>query len=178
MSDKKRTIMTKDELLAEIARMDGLISEKDQRIEEMDGEIKELNASGEGWLVMAPSPLFSGLTMGVQFVNGQAFIRKNQPIPACEHEPLKESTFTKEGYKPEEIKAIKAREAMPSAERAALEFEKDFGYEVVLFDGSEGADAQMKKLVDQRAKEYSEALEVLEARKKAESAMMPSMLMG
>lgn len=168
--------MTKDDLLAELKIANDKLKEQDVILAQNKTKLDELNAKGEGWLVETPNATYDGSTLGIQFVRGQAFVRKNQVIPQVSVEPMKQTTIDKMGLKPDEVTAIREREKTSQAERAVRQLERDFGYSVTHFDGSEEADKAMERLVSKRAKEYSQALETLEARKKAQEAIMPQFM--
>lgn len=167
MSDYKS--MTKEELMRLMAEKDKEISGKQEEIEVLGQEIKEINAQGAGWLIETPNPLFDGRTMGVQFVQGQAFIPVGMTVRSTVVDPMKESTL--ETYPEKQREAIRDRENVPSSERAAMYLETDYGYKVTFFDGSDGADKAMEGLVNERTKEYTIAFQAAEAREKAMNSM-------
>lgn len=165
--------LTNADLRKKLEEAQAIIDAQAIELEKQATELGELNAAGVGWLVTTPSPVYAERTLGIQFIRGQAFIRQNQTVEACAVEPLKDSTIEKMKLKPEEVKAIREREKISQAERAVRILENDFGYEVTYFDGTERADKQMKRVVEKRALEYSQALEMLEAQKKAQDAVAP-----
>lgn len=165
--------LTNAQLQKKLDEANALIEKQKVELEVKTEKLQELSAAGEGWLVSTPSPLYDGVTLGIQFVRGQAFVRKSQKVSAFETKPMKKSAIEKSGMAPSEVKALREREAKSSAERAVLALENDHGYAATYFDGTAGADQQMEKVVSKRAKEYSQALEVLEAREKAEQAIAP-----
>lgn len=170
--------LTKAQLAEMLEEANQRIEDQKIEIEQKDIKLGELTAHGEGWLVQTTNPAYEGQTMGIQFVQGQAFIRKNQRVPFCEIKPMKETTAKKLGYTPEEVEKIREREAMSEAERAIEKLEKDFGYTVIAFDGSESADKQMEKIISQRAREYTAALEKAEAARKASEIVAPGYMGG
>lgn len=157
--------VTKDELVRLLEEANKTIEGQAVEIGTLTEEIQSINAKGAGWLIETPNPLYDGRTYGVQFFMGQAFITNDQTVHALEIEPMKPSQL--ERYSAEEQKAILERMAIPSAERAAKLMESEFGYTVTYFDGSKDADQQMNELVNNRTKEYRQALIVADAKEKA-----------
>jgi hypothetical protein len=100
---------------------------------------------------------------------GQAFIPENMIVRSMVQPPMKDTSLEK--YPEDQRQAIRDREAVPSSELAAMQLETDYGYKVTYFDGSELADEAMRKLVDERTVEYTNALRAAEAKEKAMSAM-------
>lgn len=168
--------LTNAELREQLKEAKALIEAQQVEIEATKQEIGELKANGKGWLVEVPSPLYSAVTLGVQFVRGQAFIREKQAIPAVQIKPTKESYFDKMGYTENQRQEVRQREAMSDAERAVIALENDFGYTVTYFDGSETAEKQMEKMLSERAKDYAAALEMFEAQKKAQDMIAPQFM--
>lgn len=119
--------------------------ELQKKIDELQGQVQSLRAQGEGWLITAPSPAYDGQAYGIQFVNGQAFIRKGQKVAAFEIEPAKETTFTKLGLTHEEIARIREREKIPSCERAAMAMQNEFGYLVEYYDANRLEELQKRQ---------------------------------
>jgi len=64
----------------------------------------------------------------VQFVRGQAFIRKDRKIPGFEVERMPEIDLGK--FEMTEQRRIREREKISSAERCAMALRDDFGYQV------------------------------------------------
>lgn len=168
--------MTKAELEAKLAEAQALIESQKVEIEKQTNKIKEISARGAGWLVTTPNPMYDGITLGIQFTRGQAFVRVDQSVPACRLEPMKDGTIAKMGASPEEVKAIREREKISEAERAVKQLNSDFNYEYVYFDGSETAEEEMAKLMSKRAREYAQALEMAEAMKKTQEMVMPQFM--
>lgn len=114
--------------------MSGLTKEQlEQRVQELEAQNLGLREAQEGWLVTVPNPLFDEQVYGLQFINGQTFIRKNQIVDAFVVAPTKDTYFVKMGYNDKQIKGIRDREAISSAERAAKTLEADFHYNIKYF---------------------------------------------
>lgn len=143
-----------DDLKAQLARAEEALGTKQVVLEEQKAELQKLKASKSGWLITAPNALYDGLTMGVQFVNGQAFIPDDRVIPQFVFKPEKEHEVEKnEKMTPEERIAYRERESVPSSVRAAQAMHNDFGYTVQHFDGE---DANLQELMDARVKERAQ----------------------
>jgi len=165
--------LTKQQLIDLLLDADQTIEDQKVEIEEKTTRLGELKAHGQGWLIQTPNPAYEGRTMGIQFVQGQAFIRKDQRVPFCEVKPMKDTTIAKLGYTAEQAKAIREREQATEAERAVRLLENDFHYTVVEFDGTEADDKKMEALMNKRALEYQQALEAAEAARKASEIVAP-----
>ena len=66
---------TKEELEAELSKGYAVIEELKSEIAARDAALHQSNVSG--WLVVSPNPVYSGVTNGVQFTNGKAFVPNN-----------------------------------------------------------------------------------------------------
>ena len=103
-----------------------------QELEETTKDLHDTRQQQAGWLIIAPNPLYDGSIHGIEFLNGQAFIRESQVVPAFEIVPEKQATLEKY-YKPDQIKEIRENEKMSSAQRAVLGIVRDFGYKAMYF---------------------------------------------
>jgi len=193
MSDltKEQLLRKLEEAQSRIQEQDAAIAEKDARLADADTQIKKLHARGEGWLVTAPEPLYDGVTYGVKFLNGMAFIRKDQEVPHFVHPPLKDTALASlvqsqhpifEGVtaemrknilakREEAIRAVREREQVPSSERAALALASEFGYKAEYFDGEELA--ALQHIIDERAGQAAAMAEMVKAREQAGNIMPP-----
>ena len=96
---------TKEETLAELKRK---VQELENQLETKDGEIDKLKKKEEGYLVWTPNAQYDGVTAGVTFTNGMAFIQKDRVYP---------------GY--------------GNAEKMANYLKNDFGYQMQYFSKDE-----------------------------------------
>lgn len=158
---------TKDELLKKIAELE-------DQVEQQKESMKKLSSKGEGYLITTPNPMYDGQVYGIQFVNGQAFIRKGQRVDMFEHEPLKDSTIQKYGYSPAEAAAIREREKRPSSELAAERMRTEFGYRVEYYDADHLGDLQGQ--IDQRLSQRVQAEEMAAKLMEAEQITAPHYL--
>lgn len=62
-----------------IAQMSKDLLERDKIIAAQAKELAELKKGYSGWLVKTPNPTYTGVTAGVKFVGGQAFISDLEP---------------------------------------------------------------------------------------------------
>lgn len=68
------TLRTKEELEKEITELKQVIDELQSQISARDAALSQ---TGEpGWLVTSPNPNYGGLTAGVEFRRGRAFVPK------------------------------------------------------------------------------------------------------
>lgn len=165
---------TKEELSLRVKALETLLGEKEELIVQQQQALQKLSAKGEGWLITAPNPLFDGQVYGIQFVNGQAFIRKAQRVAHFEHEPLKETTIEKLRYTPAEVEAIRKREQRTSAELAAEALKAQFGYQVEYFGVDQLGVLQTR--IDQRLNQRMQAEEFQAAQLEAEKVITPHYL--
>lgn len=137
----------------------------DTRVAELEAELADLRAEKEGWLITTPNVLYSGVTGGVKFERGMAFIPRTREFPHRKVTPLKEGWFEQNRISPEEKARIKAREARSTAQIVVEELQHEFGYTVEYFDAARLS--QARQVMDARSKEFDLAYE---AAKSAESA--------
>lgn len=158
---------TKEELEQELVK---LKQERDAAV----AAVQAIQADGEGWLVTTSNPLYEGLTLGVQFARGQAFVKRGRSFPSFEIKPMKESNLTK--YSEAERKTIRAREQLTSAERVVERLSADFGYEVVQINLNN--QEQMQQLIGRRAAEYADAIRAQEEIEKIAALQRPAYMTG
>lgn len=156
--------LTKEQLIEKVAQLE-------KQVEQRDEALKKLTAKGEGWLITTPNPVYDAQVYGIQFVNGQAFVRKDQVVPFFEFEPMKESSMDKLNYTPEQRKVIREQEKKPSAQRAIEAFMDDFGYTVEFFGAERLLELQQR--IDNRLNQrvQAEALQAQQA--EAEKLIAP-----
>lgn len=144
--------------------------EKLAALEKENRELKEINknqeerieklvARGSGWLIIAANPLYDGVTYGIKFINGQAWIPMDRKIERFEIPPLKPTQLA--SFKKDEQEAIREREKTPSSKRAVDALVHDFGFRAIYFDGKD-QDA-IQSIVDERAKEAADLQAKLDA---------------
>jgi hypothetical protein len=156
--------LTKEQLLQQVEELKAQSAAQQEMIQ-------KLSAKGEGWLVTTGNPMFDGPVYSIQFVNGQAFIRKGQEVPFFKVEPMKESKMEKYNIPPAEREAIREREKRPSAERAVDALRDDFGYRVEYFDAAHLMDLQ--RVIDDRLSQRVQAEAMLAQQIEAEKLTMP-----
>lgn len=123
-------------------------SEKDVELQEVKQEVQQLKTEGSGWLITTPNVMYDGVTLGVQFSNGTAFVPDSRVFPSHVAKPLKDTEIEK--MKPEQREAILERQKIPSSVLVAREMEDIFGYTVQHFDGSGDG---LQQIISERAKE-------------------------
>lgn len=153
---------TIQELQEQLAAAEAALAEKDAEIRNQAAQLQAHDAKDIGWLIIAPNPLYDGEVLGIPFRAGLAFIPANQRVPAVEIEPMKESQLA--AYPEEERAAIRKREAIPTAERAARRLATDFGYAVEFFDLSRKSERESIMAERQEQRKLAE-LSVQEAAK-------------
>lgn len=109
----------------------------------LEQELKEARNEADGWLVTTPSPVYNGTTMGIRFINGAAFIRRNSDFPQMAIKPTKDTTFDKMGLTQAERQAIREREKRPTSERLVQQLVDDYGYKAEWY-----TEADARKLQD------------------------------
>lgn len=137
----------------------------DARMAELEAELAEMRAEKEGWLITTPNVLYGGITAGVKFERGMAFIPRTREFPHRKVTPLKEGWYEQNRISPEEKARIKAREARSTAQIVVEELQHEFGYTVEYYDANRLS--QAKQVMDARSKAFDVAYE---AAKSAESA--------
>lgn len=163
---------TKDDTQKRIEELERQLVEKQQLLDAQDEKLRKLVAKGEGWLVTTQNPLYDGQAFGIQFVNGQAFIRRGQRVEAFEFKPVKDEYFVKMAFTPEKIKETREREKIPSAERAVVVLRDDFGYQVEYFDTNRLIELQGR--IDARLGQRMQAEDIQQQQMQAEKVMMPA----
>lgn len=164
----------KDDTQKRIEELERQLAEKQQLLDAQDEKLRKLVAKGEGWLITTQNPLYDGQAFGIQFVSGQAFIRRGQRVEAFEHKPAKDEYFIKMGYTPEKIKETREREKIPSAERAAAALRDDFGYQVEYFDANRLMELQGR--IDARLGQRMQAEDIQQQQLNAENLAMPQFM--
>jgi hypothetical protein len=70
-ANPSKMMVTKEELLDEIKRLNDQLKEKDDQINKQAVTAK---AGKKGWMISTPNEAYTGRTAGVYFENGHAFI--------------------------------------------------------------------------------------------------------
>ena len=177
MTDEVKPIinMSRTDLMKEVADLRKKLEMQDSTpipadadendVAALKAELHELKAEKEGWLITTPNVLYGGVTCGVRFEQGMAFIPKGREFPNRKVNPIKETYFEKYKLSPEEKAAIRAREARSTAQIVVEELTHEFGYKAEYFDVARLS--QARQVMDARSKEFDVAYE---AAKSAESA--------
>lgn len=163
---------TKDDSQKRIEELERQLAEKQQLLDAQDEKLRKLVAKGEGWLVTTQNPLYDGQAYGVQFVSGQAFIRRGQRVEAFDFKPTKDTHFVKMGYTPEQIKEVREQEKVSSAERTVAALRDDFGYQVEYFDSNRLIELQDR--IDARLGQRMQAEEIQQQQAQAERLTTPA----
>lgn len=129
------------ELKEQLQKALAALEEVSKKNTALESENKALRAESDGWLVTTPSPMYDGITLGVQFHNGAAFIRKNAEFVQMKRKPAKASSLEK--YSTEERKAIREREKTPTSDLLIQQLTTDFGYTATWY-----TEAEARKLQD------------------------------
>ena len=74
---------TKEETLGELRRK---IKELESEVSSKDNKINAMEKREEGYLVWTKNPTYDGMTAGITFTDGMAFIRKDRQFPGCGNE--------------------------------------------------------------------------------------------
>ena len=145
--------LTKVQLEEQLEKLQKELAQRDQVIAEQKQKLQDLHAKEEGWLITTPNPLYDGVVYGVTFTRGQAYIRRNQDVPAFHITPMKDTQLEK--YPEKEREAIRAREQIPSSERAVRVLTSDFGYIAQYFTAE--TLSERDALINKRALERNQA---------------------
>ncbi len=115
----------------QIAELEAALAEKAEKINRQAALLQVHEDQECGWLITAANPMYDGSVMGVKFTSGQAFIHRNQELDRFAIKPMSEAALA--AYPPAEQEAIREREKITPAERAAKALAADFGYQVNYF---------------------------------------------
>lgn len=125
--------------------------------EELANKLEVSSSVGdEGYLVIAPRADYKGITMGIAFNRGMAFIPKKSRPAAGIFKNKKGGNTIKD-----------------PAKYVATLLEKDFGYQVIYVDGSDESMQNMRALIEKRDNEFREAMQQME-RSKIEDVLLPN----
>ena len=127
-AEKKEQIAA---LERQIAALEAKMKEQDDKIFLQADFIDRMKEKDEGFLITTPNICYDGVTAGILFRNGCAFIRKNDVLPRFVVEPPPESRLQQ--YSEEQQARILETCKMPSAERAMITLTRDFGYTAEYF---------------------------------------------
>lgn len=179
---------TKADLEQQIAELQAQLAEAQASAQAATAQRMTMEAEREGWLITTPNPAYDGRMHGIEFVNGQAFIAKGARVEAFETQPMKPDDLAKflaaqypaPGYtdadRAREAAAIREREKMTSAERAARTIAADFGYRVEFF-GAERL-AELRPLLSTRQQQRMEVEAMQRAQTQADMIMRPGYMGG
>lgn len=139
----------KEATLAELRKK---VAELEQQVNAKTEEIDKLKEKEEGWLVWTPNPVYDGLTAGITFTDGMAFVAKGRVIPRFVVEMPGDEQLEKLDNKTKE--SLKKQTQVPSSERAVRYIVNEFGYNAEYFT-KEQMD-ELQKRISARAKERAE----------------------
>lgn len=160
--------MLKD-LQARMEEAEKALLEKDETIKAAQGEIKDLKAQEDGWLLITKNPLYDGDTAGLQFHSGMAFVPKNKEFPGFKHPKPKQEIWDR--MKPEDKLKIEGLMAIPTSKRFVDYLVADFGYEAIYLAGDDLE--KIKEYNASRAKERAEALKKIESAESMSKLVSP-----
>lgn len=69
-----RKLMTDEEKDARIEELEKQVESLEKKIEQLEKELSKTRAGLSGYIVKTPNPYYAGITSGVFFRNGKAFI--------------------------------------------------------------------------------------------------------
>ena len=153
-------VATKTSKTATEAELEKLRKENELLKKENTELVKKVEVSqhvgDKGWLVISPNPSYKGITLGIAFNRGMAFIpEKSKPSAGM-------------------IKG-KSTSVPNPAKFVAEMLRNDFGYKIVYVDGTEEATEKMRAMIEERDNEFREAMQQME-RSKVEKILPPGYL--
>ena len=95
--------------------LEAKLVEKDQTLKTTQAELNELTKNQEGWLITCPNTMYDGMTAGIKFNSGIAFLPSTATYPQLGGKGQGGKVFT------------------PDAAQAAKYLQDDFGYEIEYF---------------------------------------------
>lgn len=140
-----------------------------QQLAEAHDRLKQYESKEEGYLLVAPNPAYNGMTGGVEFRNGMAFLPNNAKLPRYSAHPLTEGQFNK--LSAADKAAHKAESAKTDAQRAAEIIAGDFGYKLYQITQANKDDVMAAVNVYHQAN--ASMIEAQIARAKAEGLLTP-----
>lgn len=164
--------MTKAELLEYVATLEAQRVAAEEERRRMQAEAQQANAGGAGYLVTVANPLYNGVTLGVKFERGQAFIPLTRQFPHLKPAEVTEEYYVKYNIGEAEKRAMKERAALPTATVCANLMRDDYGYEVRLFMPEQLA--EVKQLQAVREAQWLEALKEAKQAENAKNILTPS----
>jgi hypothetical protein len=157
MTTKEREEL--EELKALVAQLQAEREEDKATITEQAEQLYDLKGQGEGWLIESNNPLYDGVTAGVRFHAGQAFIPRSRQFDLGRRDnPVR---MQRQGMTAEEIAEANGRiDNTSSAEIFVDRLCADFGYNKTFFSADDGE--KMNTYVNRRARERSAEMARLE----------------
>lgn len=120
---------TKADLERQIAQLQEQLSNSNAEKDKLAAQVTRAKAGMAGWVITTPNSAYSGKTFGVDFLNGRAIIPINKKFPKVQARPLKPAAAEKLGYTEADLAAIAERSAIPDADKVAVLFMTDYGYD-------------------------------------------------
>lgn len=175
MSDNVKPIeqMTKAELVEYVALLEGQRAAEAEERRRLEAQAREAGQAGAGYLITTPSPLYDGVSLGVKFLKGQAFIPLSREFPQFKVVEPTEEYYTKYGIPAEEKARMKQRALLPTATIVANRMRDDYHYAVQYFGVEQLGQVQQMQAV--REAEYQQALAIAQRAKVGEGLMVPGM---
>jgi len=149
---KEATPQSLEEAMAEVQRLKAELEEANQKATQATQTVSNMKKAEEGWLVLTPNVQYDGVTCGVQFTDGAAFILKNRVYPRFQPERPPDNQLA---VLPDaERAAIEKSLAIPSSERLVLTLTNDYGYRAEYYSVDQLD--QLKDKMSTRARERAE----------------------
>ena len=148
------------------------LAEAQRQLAEAQGRLKVYEHKENGYLLVTPNPAYNGVTAGVEFRNGVAFIPLDAKHPRFAPKVMNEGQLAK--CSAAEKAAYKVEVSKSEAQRAAEWISKDFGYKVysVSPEPQEAVMAEVREYHQANARMIEDAM----ARAKAEGLLAPAVL--
>lgn len=101
---------SKAELIEMLAEMSERIDEVEETLADRDAELVAVKSAktqegDSGWLVSTPNPLYGGVTFGVPFSNGRAFVSRRFRFQGLDAEAIVRELMNEFGYEVVEVDA-------------------------------------------------------------------------
>jgi len=148
------------------------LADAQRQLAEAQDRLKAYEHKENGYLLVAPNPAYNGVTAGVEFRNGVAFISLDSRHPRFAPKQLNDGQLAK--LTSSEKAAYKVEIAKSEAQRAAEWISADFHYKVYSVSPENQAEvmAEVREFHQANARMLEEAI----ARAKAEGMLTPAVL--
>lgn len=140
-----------------------------EQVKKLSQQVESLEKRDEGWLIFTPNVMFDGMTAGVQFTDGTAFIRKDTVYPryVLNLPPANQL----KAMSPEDALALRETVAVPSSQRLVEYLTNEYSYKSEYFDRDH--QTELKSRMTQRAQERADTQAKMgNARERLEKTML------